>query len=359
LGIVHVLTGPDHLSALATLSTPEKSTRNSFFLGLQWGIGHSVGLLLVYILALLSLTLTNVHDSSYAIITIPSQVTMVLESFVGIFMIGLGIYGIHGAIRKRQRPQEDQDPHAHAQEEEEEGQWKPPIQSQISTTHPHDIELSTPTFDSSTLPKFIRNEQGEASMSISDVATTSDGRIPSHSYEPPTPIVFMDPPKTKDKDDDDDNNNNNNNQQQEENNNEDEQQALAEDESHGGHHHHHHSYIPFCCSCCFPRSKSTTSMLALMAGLLHGVAGPGGILGVLPAVQMKNPLWGSLYLITFCICSTITMGIFAAIYGTLFGTCQGPWEFRMECLSASLSVMVGILWLTLLSLGKLEAIFGD
>ena len=54
LGIVHVLTGPDHLSALATLcgtnilnnnnnSKVGKSSRfEHFLLGIKWGIGHSV-----------------------------------------------------------------------------------------------------------------------------------------------------------------------------------------------------------------------------------------------------------------------------------------------------------------------------
>ena len=46
LGIVHVLTGPDHLSALATLSAVSDLC-TSFFLGVRWGIGHSTGLLLV------------------------------------------------------------------------------------------------------------------------------------------------------------------------------------------------------------------------------------------------------------------------------------------------------------------------
>jgi hypothetical protein len=43
-GVVHVLTGPDHLSALATLSANDT---NAFLLGVQWGIGHSFGLVVV------------------------------------------------------------------------------------------------------------------------------------------------------------------------------------------------------------------------------------------------------------------------------------------------------------------------
>lgn len=45
MGFVHVLSGPDHLSALATLSVG--STWRAFFLGVRWGLGHSTGLVLM------------------------------------------------------------------------------------------------------------------------------------------------------------------------------------------------------------------------------------------------------------------------------------------------------------------------
>ena len=49
LGIVHVLTGPDHLSALSTLSVGKK-LKVAFGLGVRWGCGHSFGLLIVAII---------------------------------------------------------------------------------------------------------------------------------------------------------------------------------------------------------------------------------------------------------------------------------------------------------------------
>jgi hypothetical protein len=45
LGVVHVLTGADHMSALAQLSCGARL--KGFWLGVRWGIGHSSGLLLM------------------------------------------------------------------------------------------------------------------------------------------------------------------------------------------------------------------------------------------------------------------------------------------------------------------------
>ena len=45
LGVVHVLTGPDHLSALVALSAG--GGWRSFFLGIRWGVGHTSGLVII------------------------------------------------------------------------------------------------------------------------------------------------------------------------------------------------------------------------------------------------------------------------------------------------------------------------
>jgi hypothetical protein len=42
MGFLHVLTGPDHLSALATLSA-NVGNGKAFSLGVRWGVGHSTG----------------------------------------------------------------------------------------------------------------------------------------------------------------------------------------------------------------------------------------------------------------------------------------------------------------------------
>jgi ABC-type nickel/cobalt efflux system permease component RcnA len=90
MGAFHVLSGPDHLSALATLSVG--SSWKALYLGLRWGIGHSIGLLLI---ALLFMALDGY--TSFDLRKISHHLNIV----VGIFMIFLGIHGIWVAVRDR------------------------------------------------------------------------------------------------------------------------------------------------------------------------------------------------------------------------------------------------------------------
>jgi hypothetical protein len=329
LGIVHVLTGPDHLSALATLSVTEKSLRQTFFLGIQWGVGHSTGLMVVGIILLSlqsSAAVKNEKKEAYIVMPTP-QISTTLESFVGVFMIGLGIYGFHRSRKKLLANKH--------------------LRSQQQYEHSADIECNDtefPVHDSSPLRHVLPiNEQGVSTgceVHTCDYGATTSSKPPLvtskyHTHMVPIKLI-----------------------------NSDTKNEIMISVQHPGEQNglENSLSLPLSMShiqCPLCGSYSTTSLLALIAGIFHGVAGVGGILGVLPAVQMKNPLWGTLYLITFCICSTLTMGCFAMCYGHLFGQCQGLWEFRMECVSACLSIFVGILWLTLLYLGKMEDVFGD
>ena len=45
MGMIHAVTGPDHMSALVTIAVNQKCA--AVWLGIRWGIGHSTGLLLV------------------------------------------------------------------------------------------------------------------------------------------------------------------------------------------------------------------------------------------------------------------------------------------------------------------------
>eukprot|EP00624_Nannochloropsis_granulata_P002205 evm.model.NODE_21216_length_7636_cov_22.367731.2 len=101
-------------------------------------------------------------------------------------------------------------------------------------------------------------------------------------------------------------------------------------------------------------------IVAFSVGIIHGIAGPGGVLGVLPAARLHSWSKASLYLATFCLTSTLIMGVFAAVYGectSRLGSARNI-EYRLELFSASLSIIVGVLWMAMIVAGKLDAVFG-
>jgi hypothetical protein len=116
------------------------------------------------------------------------------------------------------------------------------------------------------------------------------------------------------------------------------------------------------CSCLSRMSdRVSAGVAALVMGVIHGLAGPGGVLGVIPAVQLHDWKLAVLYLGTFCFISTLVMGAFATIYGTLSSKMAGSAarrEFWIAMFSSCLSIVVGIVWLVLSPMGKLEDVFG-
>jgi hypothetical protein len=92
------------------------------------------------------------------------------------------------------------------------------------------------------------------------------------------------------------------------------------------------------------------------------------VLDVTPAVQLHDARLACVYMVTFCMAATFFMGAFAAFYGSFSGWfssggSDGTSEkgcsrvYTVEIVSALLSICMGILWLTLLSLGKLHDVF--
>jgi hypothetical protein len=63
-GLVHVLAGPDHLVAVAPLAAAPQ--RKQWQAGLQWGVGHTAGVLLIGVLLVTARHLLPVHDLSNA-----------------------------------------------------------------------------------------------------------------------------------------------------------------------------------------------------------------------------------------------------------------------------------------------------
>jgi hypothetical protein len=95
-GLVHVLSGPDHLAAIAPIASDDR--RAPWLAGLLWGLGHSAGVLVVGLLALWLRGWLPVDAlSSWS------------ERAVGVVLIGIGLWGLHRALRQRLHSH----PHAH------------------------------------------------------------------------------------------------------------------------------------------------------------------------------------------------------------------------------------------------------
>ncbi len=87
LGVVHVLTGPDHLSALAAITT--NSSWRAFTLGIRWGCGHSIGLIIMALIFFAAGRTVNL-----------TTVGMYTNYIVGVFMIALGFWTMYQVKHK-------------------------------------------------------------------------------------------------------------------------------------------------------------------------------------------------------------------------------------------------------------------
>src|SRR4051794_13720746 len=87
-GLVHVFSGPDHLSAIAPIAV--KYPRRAWLTGAQWGLGHSAGVFFVGLLAIFFRQFLPLDAiSSWS------------ERFVGILLIGVGLWGMRKAFSQK------------------------------------------------------------------------------------------------------------------------------------------------------------------------------------------------------------------------------------------------------------------
>ena len=84
-GLVHALSGPDHLSAVAPLVIGEP--RRRWRVGLLWGVGHSLG---VWAVGLLALALRGILPVA--------SLSSWSERMVGAVLIGVGLWGLRRAF---------------------------------------------------------------------------------------------------------------------------------------------------------------------------------------------------------------------------------------------------------------------
>lgn len=248
----------------------------AFWCGIRWGLGHSVGLLIIGTILIIIDSKRNEDVNEEDRIGMNTTFTIFCEALVGIFMIFLGLYGMISAYLKHKRNKESTPAF--------------PVPSSEDSAN-RDVEMSSQ-------PSAFNVHNGEASLGMEDASANA---------------------------------------------------------SKSGHDHNHSS-----CLACFD-GLIPKPILSFLGGVLHGIAGPGGVLGVLPAVQLHNFFLALVYLITFCIVSTFLMGLVAALYGSISSYVSensnvSNIELKIELFSAALSLLVGILWIFLMSIGKLDVI---
>jgi len=101
-GAMHVLSGPDHLAALAPLAI--ERPRRSWLAGWTWGLGHAAGVVLVATLAVLLRDLLPAVD----------VISAWGERVVGGALIGIGLWAVRRSLRVGdERHTHDGVPHSH------------------------------------------------------------------------------------------------------------------------------------------------------------------------------------------------------------------------------------------------------
>lgn len=120
-GAYHVLSGPDHLAAVAPLAASAKV--ETWRLGLRWGAGHAGGVALVGLAALFFRELIPVET-----------ISGVSEHLVGVFLIALGLWGLRLAFKQRL--------HGHNHHHGDHRHWHVHLHSRAEGHHEH--EWNTP-----------------------------------------------------------------------------------------------------------------------------------------------------------------------------------------------------------------------
>src|SRR5262245_52146681 len=85
-GMRHALE-PDHLAAVSTLLSRERSSRRAVMLGVSWGLGHTLALVLMAALVMIVRA------------ELPAVAMELFEFAVAIMLVGLGVRALFDAAR--------------------------------------------------------------------------------------------------------------------------------------------------------------------------------------------------------------------------------------------------------------------
>ncbi|GAB4278235.1 MAG: hydantoin utilization protein A [Marinilabiliales bacterium] len=89
MSLVHVISGPDHLAAVLPLAVDTR--KKSWLIGLAWGIGHTLGMLIIGLIFILIKDNINIdYISGFG------------EKLVGFLLIAVGLWIIVKVVKKNQ-----------------------------------------------------------------------------------------------------------------------------------------------------------------------------------------------------------------------------------------------------------------
>ena len=107
--------------------------------------------------------------------------------------------------------------------------------------------------------------------------------------------------------------------------------------------------------------SSADFMMAVWCGVFDGLVGGSAILAVIPALSMRrDPAKSAAFLSTLFVASMLTMGGMVAIWSSVSCRLHSmAWpQFVVSVIGALASIAFGIVWEVLLSMDKLDLIFG-
>lgn len=318
--------GADHLCALAVVASPgasdvdgrsasaraESSLRHaarSFILGVRWSVGHGAGLAVVCAVFFATKRRLDLE-----------RLSVVADKLVGASMIALGAVSLFSLHRWRRRRAAER---RHVADAHADGPGARDIHSPGVAPSLPEISLKTSETDEIASPS--RSVRGVAL----ELEAGSDAHAMAHDLDVP------------------------------------------------------HTHAPADVECgkmstSSPVGVRTEDVAAVVAeasrarqslgiGFVHGLAGPSGILAVLPAVVLEDAARSTAYLVAFFVASTACMASFAAAFGaasdsaTRAGLGEGARHsdtparvaMALNLFAGCASIAIGTAWVALSSLGRL------
>ena len=295
--VAHVATGPDHLAAVTPLAID--SRKKSWIIGFSWGLGHTVGMLLIGALFIVFKEFLPIE-----------AISRHSDTVIGFLLIGIGVWAL---LRLYRRHSHGFIPHAHFH-------TKPFLYPHIHKhTHPVPLVFEQPV----------------------DHSNSHDHTHGPQDHTHAVHIPFYDPQVLI----------------------HDRKDFTRESHGHvsgaHAHHHdhepdqghdHHHGHISD-----FGHGHSHTGKVkqnafsAFLIGTIHGFAGFSHLFALLPSLALPSRMASVAYVVAFATGTILTMVSFAFILGVVAHRSEAKQKKQFlkwfSFTGAVLAIAIGVLWI--------------